>query len=164
MNNTSDVHFLTAPLRFVWGMLMWAVLLLLSPLLLAAVFVFGIHIMSPDEIAMTKVLLVVLGPFAFVLWWITIMRVSNGCRAKRLIARRSHTGDDYSDSELRFLERVGKPRHIRNFVVLIVSFSGSVYSAMLFQGASDMQFFFVVLAGIFSPAIIVAVYKALFGF
>jgi hypothetical protein len=44
-------------------MLMWAVLLLLSPLLLAAVFVFGIHIMSPDEIAMTKVLLVVLGPF-----------------------------------------------------------------------------------------------------
>jgi hypothetical protein len=46
-------------------MLMWAVLLLLSPLLLAAVFVFGIHIMSPDEIALTKALLVDLGPFAY---------------------------------------------------------------------------------------------------
>ena len=159
MNNTSDVHLLAAPLRFVWGMLMWAVLLLLSPLLLAAVFVFGIHIMSPDEIAMTKVLLVVLGPFAFVLWWIIIRRVSNGCRAKRLIATRTESGDDYSDAELRFLEQVGKPRHFRNFVVLVVSFAGSIYGAHLFYGAADEQFFFGVLAGIFSPAIMIGAYK-----
>ena len=32
----SDVHFLTAPLKFVWGMLMWAIVLLLSPFLLVA--------------------------------------------------------------------------------------------------------------------------------
>jgi hypothetical protein len=59
---------------------------------------------------------------------------------------------------------VGKPRHIRNFVVLIVSLAGSIYCAASFQNSDHVQFFFVVLAGIFSPAIIVAVYKALFGF
>jgi hypothetical protein len=161
---SNDVHFLTAPLRFVWGMLMWAVFLLLSPLLFVVVLVFGIHIMSADEIALTKVLLVVLGPFALTLWWIVVRRVTNHWRAKRLIARKSRAGDDYTDAELRFLERVGKSRHIRNFVVLIVSLAGSIYAAMVFQGAADIQFFSVVLAGIFSPAIIVAAYKALFGF
>lgn len=73
----SDVHFLTASLRFVWGMLMWAVLLLLSPLLLVFVLVFGIHAMSADEIGLAKVLLVVIGPFAFDFWWITIRHVSS---------------------------------------------------------------------------------------
>lgn len=68
-----------------------------------------------------------------------------------------------ADEELRFLERVGKPRHIRNFVVLTVSLAGSIYAAMLLHSASDMQFFCVVLAGIFSPAIIVAAFKVLTG-
>jgi len=68
----ADVHFLTAPLRFVFGMVMWAVFLLLSPFLLIATLVFGIHFMSRDEIDLAKVLLVVIGPFAFDFWWITI--------------------------------------------------------------------------------------------
>jgi hypothetical protein len=161
MNSSSD--FLTSPLKFVWGMLIWAVFLLASPFLLVGVLVYGIRIMSPDEIGLTKVLLVILGPFALTLWWIVVRRASNGCRAKHLIARRSETGDDYTDAELRFLERAGKPRHIRNFVVLTVSLVGSIYSAMLVQSASDVQFFIVVLAGIFSPAIIVAAFKVLTG-
>ncbi len=45
-------------------MVMWAVFLLLSPLLFLGVLVFGIHFMSADEIGLMKVLLVVLGPFA----------------------------------------------------------------------------------------------------
>jgi hypothetical protein len=68
----SDMRFLTAPLRFVWGMVMWAVFLLLSPFLLGFVMAFGIHFMTADEIGLMKVLLVVLGPFAFVFWWIII--------------------------------------------------------------------------------------------
>jgi hypothetical protein len=155
----SDFHFLAAPFRFLWGMAMWAVFLLLSPLLLVGVLVFGIHAMSADEIGLMKVLLVVLGPFAFDFWWITIRHVSRRYKAKRLIAARTQTGDDYSDSDLRFLEQVGKPRHIRNFVVLLVSFAGSVYAAHLFYNSGDQQFFVGVLAGIFSPAILVTAYK-----
>jgi hypothetical protein len=154
-----DFHFLAAPFRFLWGMVMWAVFLLLSPLLLVATLVFGIHFMSRDEIGLMKVLLVVLGPFAFDFWWITIRHVSSRYKAKRLIAARSETGDDYSEAELRFLERAGKPRHLRNFVVLVVSFVGSVYAAHLFYSAGDQQFFLGVLAGIFSPAIMIAAYK-----
>jgi hypothetical protein len=155
----SDVHFLSAPLKFVWGMFVWAIVLLLSPLLLIATLVFGIHFMSRDEIDLVKVLLVVIGPFAFVFWWITIRHVNSRYRAKRLIAARTQTGDDYSDADLRFLEQVGKPRHIRNFVVLLTSLAGSIYCAHLFYNAGDQQFFVGVLAGIFSPAIIIAVYK-----
>jgi len=155
----SDLHFLTAPLKFVWGMFMWAVFLLLSPLLLLGVLVFGIHRMSADEIDLMKVLLVVLGPFAFVFWWIIISHFSGRYRAKRLIAERSRNGDDYSDADLRFLEQVGKPRHFRNFVVLIVAFAGSVYAAHLFYNSGDQQFFIGVLAGIFSPATVIAAYK-----
>jgi energy-coupling factor transporter transmembrane protein EcfT len=162
MHSNSD--FLAAPIRFVWHMFLWGIFLLASPFLLIVVLVFGIRFMSADEIWLTKILLVILGPFALVLWWIVVRRVTNHCRAKCLIARKSRTGDDYTDGELRFLEQVGKPRHIRNFVVLTVSLAGSIYCAMLFQTTSDVQFFIAVLAGIFSPAIIVAAYKALFGF
>jgi hypothetical protein len=59
----SEVRFLTAPLKFVWGMFMWAIVLLLSPFLFIASLVFGIHFMSRDEIGLAKVLLVVVGPF-----------------------------------------------------------------------------------------------------
>lgn len=162
MHSNSD--FLAAPIRFVWHMFLWAVFLLASPFLFVGVLVYGIRIMSADEIWLTKVLLVVLGPFALTLWWIVVRRVTHHCRSKCLIARKSQTGDDYTDAEMRFLEQVGRPRHIRNFVVLTVSLIGSVYSAMLFHSAGDMQFFFGVLAGILSPAIIVAAYKGLFAF
>jgi len=162
MHSNSD--FLAAPIRFVWHMFLWAAFLLACPFLLIAVLIFGVRIMSADEIWLTKILLVILGPFALVLWWIVVRRVTHACRAKRLIARRSQTGDEYTDAELLFLEQAGKPRHIRNFVVLTVSIAGSIYSAMLFHDAGNLEFFAVVLAGIFSPAIIVAAYKALFGF
>ena len=124
----ANVQFLTAPLRFVWGMFIWAIVLLLSPLLLIATLVFGTHFMSRDEIDLTKILLVVLGPFAFDFWWIIISHFSGCYRAKRLIAARSQSGDDYSEADLRFLEHVGKPRHIRNFVVLLTSLAGSIYA------------------------------------
>jgi len=155
----SDFHFLAAAFRFLWGMAMWAVFLLLSPLIFLGVLVFGTHFMSRDEIDLAKVLLVVLGPFAFDFWWITIRHVSNRYRANRLIATRSEAGEEYSEAELRFLERAGKPRHFRNFVVLIVSFAGSVYAAHLFYNTGDQQFFLGVLAGIFSPAILMTAYK-----
>ena len=142
-----------------WGMIMWAIVLLLSPLIFLGVLVFGIHFMSRDEIGLTKILLVVLGPFALTFWWIIVRQVSSRYKAKRLIAERNETGEEYSDADLRFLERAGKPRHLRNFVVLLVSFAGSVYCAHLFYNAGDQQFFVGVLLGIFSPAILMTAYK-----
>ena len=140
-------------------MLLWAMFLLSSPLLLVATLVFGIHFMSADEIGLMKVLLVVVGPFAFVFWFIIVEHFSGRYQAKRLIVSRSQSGDDYSEAELRFLADVGKPRHIRNFMMLLVSFGGSVCGAHLFYSADDRQFFVGVLAGIVSPAILVGAYR-----
>jgi hypothetical protein len=159
----SAVHFLTTPLKFVWGMMLWAVFLLLSPLIFLGVLVFGIHFMTADEINLMKVLVVVLGPFAFVFWWIIAEHFSGRYQAKHLAADRSQSGEDYSQTELRFLPDVGKPRHIRNFMVLLVSFIGSVCGAHLFYSADDQQFFVGVLTGIVSPAILVAAYRLLLG-
>ena len=159
MMPTNNPRFLTAPLRFLWGMAMWAVFLLLSPIIVFGLLVFGIPFMSADEIAPIKVLLVVLGPFAFDIWWITISHFSGRYRAKRLIESRSLSGDDYSEEELEFLEQVGKSHHLRNFVVLIVSFIGSVCAACLSLNAGDWMFFFAVLLGIFSPAIMMGAWK-----
>jgi hypothetical protein len=156
---TNDLRFLTAPLKFVWGMAMWAVFLLLSPVIFLGALMFGTHRMSPDDISLLKVLLVVLGPFAFVFWWIIISHFGGRYRAKRLIAERSQTGEDYTDADLRFLEQVGKPRHLRTFGVLLLSLAGSVCGAWLFGNAGDPLFFLGVVAGIFSPAILMAAYK-----
>jgi hypothetical protein len=82
-----DVHFLSPVLRFVWGMAMWAVFLFLSPLLLIVMLVFGIHAMSPDEIGLMKMLLVVLGPFALVFWWISAYRGALWQSDRRILCR-----------------------------------------------------------------------------
>lgn len=140
-------------------MFVWAVFLLLSPIIFLGVLLFGTRFMSADEIDLTKVLLIVLGPFAFDFWWITIGHFSGRYRAKRLIAERIESESDYTEEELEFLQGVDEPRHICNFIVLIVSFLGSVYCAHLFYGAGDQIFFAGVLAGILSPLIIIAAYK-----
>jgi hypothetical protein len=154
-----NLRFLFAPLRFVWCMMIWVIVLFLSPLIVVGVLVFGTGFMSADEIDWAKVLLVVVGPFAFVFWWITIRHVSSRHRAKHLIASRNQTGDDYSEAELRFLEYAGKPKHLRNVVVLAVSLAASLYCAHLFYHAGDPQFFLGVIAGILSPAIMITIWN-----
>lgn len=154
-----NLRFLIAPLRFVWGMMIWAVVLFLSPLIVVGILVFGTRFMSADEIDLAKVLLVVVGPFAFVFWWITIRHVSSRHRAKHLITSRNQSGEDYSEAEPRFLEHAGKPKHLRNFVVLVVSLAGSLYFAHLLYNAGDQQFFLGVIAGILSPAIMSAIWR-----
>jgi hypothetical protein len=141
-------------------MVMWAVVLFLSPLILLGVLLFGIHFMSAEEIDLMKVLLVVIGPFAFDFWWITVRYFSARSQAQRLLAQHNESGDDMSEAELRFLEQVGKPRHLRNLGVLLTSLVGSVVGALVFGNSGNIQFFIGVLAGIFSPAIVIAAYKA----
>ena len=160
---STTLRFLIVPLKFVWGMLLWAIFLLLLPLLLIIALTVGILFMSPEEIGLMKVLLVVVGPFAFIFWWITISHFGRRYRAIRLIGVRSETGDDYTDEELRFLQRVGKPRHLRNFGVLLLSFAGSLYCSHILYNASDDQFFFGVLGGISSPAMLAGVWRLMRG-
>jgi hypothetical protein len=157
MHSNSD--FLAAPIRFVWHMLLWGMFLLCAPALFIGLLLFGVPYMSADEVWLTKVLEVVLGPFAFTLWWIIFTHFSQHHRARRLIARRSQTGWDYTERELRFLESIDKSRHLRTFAVLFTSFAGSVYAAYLLHDAGDPQFLLAVLTGIFLPAMIATAYR-----
>jgi hypothetical protein len=155
--------FLIHLLKFVWGMLVGAIFLLFFPLILIIGLLFGTHFMNPDEIGLMKVLLVVVGPFAFTFWYIIISRASGSRRAKRLMALPTETGDDYTDEEIGFLQRVGKPRHLRNLGVLVTSFVASVYCAHIFYHGGDQEFFFGVLGGIFSPIILAGAWRLMRG-
>jgi len=50
----NDVHFLVAPLRFLWHALLWLVFLLLAPAIFAIVPVLAVKYASPDEISLLK--------------------------------------------------------------------------------------------------------------
>ena len=50
----NDVHFLVAPLRFLWHALLWLLFLLLAPAIFAIVPVLAIRYASPDEIWLLK--------------------------------------------------------------------------------------------------------------
>lgn len=141
----SDVHLL-------WGMLLSALFLLLAPFIFCGVLIFAVLYMSADEIWVVKVLEVVVGPFGFVIWWITITHFGERRRARRLIEARTQAGRDYSEPELRFLENVGKAHHLRTFAIFLVSFAGALYIAYRFHDAGNRQFSLIVLAGICSPA------------
>lgn len=140
-------------------MIVCAAFLFLSPLILLGMLLFGIRSMNADEIDLMKVLLVVIGPFAFDFWWITVRYFSARSQAKRLIAEHNETGDDLSEAELRFLEHVDKPRHLRNLGFLLTSLVGSVVGALVFGNSGNIQFVLGVMAGIFSPLILITAYK-----
>jgi hypothetical protein len=72
-----------------------------------------------------------------------------------VISSHTRTGERYSESELRFLERENKPRHLTNLLVFLFSFSASLCCAYLFSEAGDLLFFLGVSPGIVSPALVV---------
>ena len=71
----SNVHFLTAPLSFVWHALLWLLFLLLAPAICAIVPVLTVRYASPDEIWLIKWALGVLGPFASTFWFLIIAMI-----------------------------------------------------------------------------------------
>jgi len=71
----SDVHFATAPLRFVWHALLWFLFFLLAPAIFAIVPVLALKYASPDEIWLLKWLFGVLGPFASTFWFVIIAMI-----------------------------------------------------------------------------------------
>ena len=67
-----DVHFVTAPLRFLWHSLLWFVFLLFAPAIFLIVPVLAVKYASQDEIWLLKWVFGVLGPFAASFWFIII--------------------------------------------------------------------------------------------
>jgi hypothetical protein len=66
-----DVHFLTAPLRFIWRSILWFVFLFFAPAIFLVVPLAVVHFFPGDDaIGLLKVLLGVLGPFACAFWLI----------------------------------------------------------------------------------------------
>lgn len=79
----NDVHFLVAPLRFLWHALLWLLFLLLAPAIFAIVPVLAIRYASPDEIWLLKWLFGVLGPFATAFWFLIIAMLPACNRGER---------------------------------------------------------------------------------
>jgi hypothetical protein len=70
-----DVHFLTAPLRFIWRSILILLFLLLAPAILAVVPFLALRYASPDEIWLLKWLFGVFGPFASTFWFVIIAMI-----------------------------------------------------------------------------------------
>jgi hypothetical protein len=79
----NDVHFLVAPLRFVWHALLWFLFLLLAPAIFAIVPVLALRYASPDEIWLLKWLFGVLGPFASTFWFLIVAMIPAHNRDER---------------------------------------------------------------------------------
>jgi hypothetical protein len=65
-----DVHFLTAPFRFLWHSLLSLVFLLFAPAIFLIVPILAVKYASPDEIWLLKWAFGVLGPFAAAFWFV----------------------------------------------------------------------------------------------
>jgi hypothetical protein len=81
-----DVHFVVAPLRFLWHAVLWLLFLLLAPAIFAIVPVLALRYASPDEIWFLKWAFGVLGPFASTFWFLIIAMIPARNRAERGLA------------------------------------------------------------------------------
>jgi hypothetical protein len=79
----NDVHFLVAPLRFLWRSILTLLFLLLAPAIFAIVPVLAIRYASPEEIWLLKWLFGVLGPFASTFWFLIIAMIPAHNRGER---------------------------------------------------------------------------------
>jgi hypothetical protein len=82
----NDVHFLVAPLRFLWRSILTLLFLLLAPILFAIVPVLAVRYASPDEIWLLKWAFGVLGPFASTFWFLIIAMIPAHDRGERGLA------------------------------------------------------------------------------
>jgi hypothetical protein len=79
----NDVHFLVAPLRFLWNALLWFLFLLLAPVVFAVVPILSVRYASPDEIWLLKWAFGVLAPFVAAFWYVIIAMIPAHNRGER---------------------------------------------------------------------------------
>jgi hypothetical protein len=80
---SSDMHFLIAPLRFLWRSILTLLFLLLAPAIFAIVPALALRYASPDEIWFLKWAFGVFGPFASTFWFLIIAMIPAHNRGER---------------------------------------------------------------------------------
>jgi hypothetical protein len=134
-----EVHFVTAPFRFVWNLIIVSALLFLSPLIFAAAvlgLIFSKHPLTADDIWFLKIILGVFGPFAFCVWFAIITRWRE--------VRRTGTHDGVVWANL------------RGFIALVLSFAG-VFASLPFcyyHNIEGQASLLVMALGVMSPALL----------
>jgi hypothetical protein len=112
----SDVHFLVAPLRFIWRSIFWAIFLLIAPVLYLTVPFVLVALAPSSDFGVLALAYLALGPFVASFWLIITRMIS---RYRRLTA----DGSPYEAS----LEGV--------FVAcgwMILGFFGSIAAELIF--------------------------------
>jgi len=146
----NDVHFLTAPFRFIWRSILWFIFLFFAPAIFLVVPLLVVHYFPGDDaIGLLKVLLGVLGPFACAFWLV----IASAYPAARQAVRE---GRRY---------RAGLLGHLKAIAFMVIGFFMSA-AAVLFVAVrchsdSDTVWFVKAYFAVFSPIIILAGCRAL---
>jgi len=146
----SDVHFLTAPLRFILRSILWFIFLFFAPAIFLVVPLAVVHFFPGDDaIGLLKVLLGVLGPFACAFWLV----IASAYPAARQAVRE---GRWY---------KAGLRGHLKAIAFMVIGFVMSA-AAMLYvvQSArhdSDTVWFIKAYVAVFSPMILLLAWRLL---
>ena len=146
----NDVHFLTAPFRFICRSILIFMFLLFAPAIFLVVPLLVVHYFPGDDaIGLLKVLLGVLGPFACAFWLV----IASAYPAARQAVRE---GRRY---------RAGLLGHMKAIAFMVIGFIMSaaavLYVAASSQHDSDTIWFIKAYLAVFSPIIILAGCRAL---
>jgi len=146
----NDVHFLIAPLRFLWRSFLILLFLFLAPAIMLVVPLLVVHYFPGDDaIGLLKVLLGVLGPFACAFWLV----IASAYPAARQAVRE---GRRY---------RAGLRGHLKAIAFMVIGFFISA-AAMLWvatssQHDSDTVWFIKAYVAVFSPMILLLAWRLL---
>src|SRR5271157_4166709 len=136
----SDVHFLTAPLRFILRSILWFIFLFFAPAIFLVVPLLVVHYFPGDDaIGLLKVLLGVLGPFACAFWLVIASAYPEAREAVR-------EGRRY---------KAGLGGHLKAvaFMVtgLVMSAAAMLYVVQSARDDSDTVWFIKAYLAVFSP-------------
>ena len=146
----NDVHFLTAPLRFLWRSILIFLFLLFAPAILLVVPLALVHFFPGDDtIGLLKVLLGVFGPFACAFWLVIASAYPEARQAVR-------EGRRY---------KAGLRGHLKAIAFMVIGFLMSagamLYVARSARDDSDTLWFIKAYIAVFSPIIILAGWRTL---
>ena len=136
----NDVHFLTAPLRFIWRSILTFLFLFFAPAILLVIPLLVVHyFLGDDTIGLLKVLLGVLGPFACSFWLI----IASAYPEAWLAAREGHR------------YQPGFRGHLKATAFMVIGFvlsaAAMLYVAQSARDDSDSVWFVKVYLAVFSP-------------
>jgi hypothetical protein len=150
----NDVHFLTAPFRFIWHSILIFLFVLFAPAILLVVPLLVVHYFPGDDtIGLLKVLLGVFGPFAASFWFLL------SCEFPKFYAAARDGGHVHG----------GIGFHLKAIGKMVFGFMVSAASAV-YVGAprfniasteSDSLWFIEMYLAVFSPIIMLLGWRAL---